>query len=128
RSPPKRGHRTARPAYTRRWVLLNLFHNSKEGWRAPPHSRSKTLKYSSQDTEVSYAAHQGGSAQHSEERLVHDHRLEGCLLPRPNRTTPQAIPQVRLRGSGVPIQRTPIRPFPSAEGIHKVRRGSLRPI
>ena len=30
--------------------------------------------------------------------------------------------------NSVPIQRSPIRPVPSAEGIYKVRRGSHRPI
>src|SRR4029434_8488692 len=38
------------------------------------------------------------------------------------------ISEVCIRRNSVPIQSTPIRPVPSAEGIYKVRRGSYRPI
>src|SRR4029434_84682 len=50
------------------------------------------------------------------------------IFPRSDPPQTSEISEVCVRRNSVPIQHTPIRPIFSAEGIHKVRRGSYRPI
>src|SRR4029434_33376 len=59
--------------------------------------------------------------------VYHD-RLKRRLFPHSDPPQTSEISEVCVRRNSVPIQRTPIRPVPSAEGIYKVRRGSHRPI
>src|SRR4029434_5647313 len=90
--------------------------------------RSTCVEQSAHAVEIQNADSPPASAVHKAKRLVCHDRLKRRLFPHSDPPETSEISEVCVRRNSVPIQRTPIRPVPSAEGIYKVRRGSRRPI
>src|SRR4029434_8656918 len=90
--------------------------------------RSTCVKQSTHATTVQNVDPTQACAVYKAKRLVYHDRLKRRLFLLSDPPQTSEISEVCVRRNSVPIQRTPIRPVPSAEGIYKVRRGSHRPI
>src|SRR4029434_8702740 len=90
--------------------------------------RSTCVKQSTHAATVQNVDPTQACAVYKAKRLVHHDRFKRRVFPRSDPPQTSEISEVCVRRNSVPIQRTPIRPVPSAEGIYKVRRGSRRPI
>src|SRR4029434_4433977 len=90
--------------------------------------RSTCVKQSTHAATVQNVDPTPACAVYKAKRLVYHDRLKRRIFPRSDSPQTSVISEVCIRRNSVPIQRTPIRPSSSAEGIHKVRRSSHRPI
>ncbi len=79
--PPGQGcHRTDRPPYRSRELLLNLFSSSKKDWWITSSPRPQGSKCFSKDTAFPHAEHNGCGAGHRSGRLIHFSRPEKCVF------------------------------------------------
>ena len=60
--------------------------------------------------------------------MVYHDRLKRRIFPRSDPPQTSEISEVCVRRNSVPIQRTPIRPVPSAEGIYKCVEAAIAPL
>ncbi len=84
--------------------LQPLLSSLEEGWGFVSYTRSAQAELLPLQREIQDADAQGHSFPGPRGGLVRHCRLEGCLLPHPGGSETQEVPQVRLRGKGLPIQ------------------------
>src|SRR4029434_165598 len=109
-------------------LLQPLLPGPQKGPELLANIRSTYVKQSTHAATVQYADPTTACAVYKAKRLVYHDRLKRRIFPRSDPPQTPEISEVCIRRNSVPIQRTPIRPSSSTEGIHKVRRGSRRPI
>src|SRR4029434_9785485 len=90
--------------------------------------RSTCVKQSTHAATVQDVDPTPACAVHKAKRLVYHDRLKRRKFTRSDPPQTSEISEVCIRRNSVPIQRTPVRLSSGAEGIHKVRRSSHRPI
>src|SRR4029434_8847576 len=109
-------------------LLQPLFPSPQKGRELSANIRSTCVKQSTHAATVQNADPTPAGASHKTKRLVYHDRFKRRIFPRSDPPQISEISEVCIRRNSVPIQRTPIRPVPSAEGIYNERRGSRRPI
>lgn len=122
-TPGERCHRTSRLVRTTRWVFLHLLHHSKERWRCKAHTRPSQPQQVPEDLTISYVAHNRCSSGSQAAALVYNGRPKGCLLPRSNCSSTQAIPPICIPGPGLSIPGPPIRPVSVTTRLHQMHGG-----
>src|SRR4029434_1564254 len=90
--------------------------------------RSTCVKQSTHAATVQNVDPTQACAVYKAKRLVYHDRLKRRIFPRSDPPQTSELSEVCIQSHSIPIQRTPIRPISSGEGIYKVRRGSYRPI
>src|SRR4029434_3111177 len=119
-------HNTSRGGSFR--LLHPLFPGPQKGRELSANIRSTCVEQSTHATTVQNADPTPAGAVHKTKRLVYHDRLKRRIFPRSDSPQTSEISEVCIRRNSVPIQRTPVRLSSGAEGFHKVRRGSRRPI
>src|SRR4029434_6916838 len=109
-------------------LLQPLFPGPQKGRELSANIRSTCVEQSTHAATVQNADTTPACAVYKAKRLVYHDRLKRCIFPRSDPPQTSEISEVCIRRNSIPIQRTPIRPSSGAEGIHKVRRSSHRPI
>src|SRR4029434_8023708 len=105
-------------------LLQPLLPGPQKGRELSANIRSTCVKQSTHAATVQNADPTLACAVYKAKRLVYHDRLKRRLFPHSDPPQTSEISEVCVRRNSVPIQRTPIRPIFSAEGIHKVRRSS----
>ena len=124
--PGEEGHRDRRSSDTARWVLLSVFFSSKKrGWVSPYTGLTRAEQFS-ESIALSHAKDSRSAPGRRTAKLVHINRFKGCIFSRPDSTTSQAIPVLRIRRAGLPVQGPPIWVITSPTDLHKVHAGSAR--
>src|SRR4029434_4064920 len=109
-------------------LLQPLLPGPKKGRELSANIGSTCVKQSTHAVTVQNAEPTPACAVYKAKRLVYHDRLKRRIFPRSDPPETSEISEVCIQRNSVPIKRTPIRPSSSAEGIHKVRRSSHRPI
>src|SRR4029434_5069513 len=104
-------------------LLQPLLPRPQKGRELSANIRSTCVKQSTHAATVQNVDPTQACAVYKAKRLVYHDRLKRRLFPHSDRPQTSEISEVCVRRNSVPIQRTPIRPVPSAEGIYKGRRG-----
>src|SRR4029434_618424 len=94
----------------------------------PCNIRAPCVKQRTHAATVQNADPTPACAVYKAKRLVYHERLKRRIFPRSDPPQTSEISEVCIRRNSVPIQRTPVRLSSGAEGFHKVRRSSHRPI
>src|SRR4029434_2559947 len=109
-------------------LLQPLLLSPKKGRELSANIRSTCVKQSTHAATVQNVDPTQACAVYKAKRLVYHDRLKRRIFPCSDPPQTSEISEVCVRRNSVPIQRTPIRPISSAEGIHKVRRSSHRSV
>ncbi len=119
-SPTERSDRGNTSVGHRTRVLQPLLPCSKEGRRPENHFGSAASEFFPLQREVQDADDENHHVSDSRRGLVCHYRLKGCVFPHPGRTETQAVPSIRLRREGLPIQGPSLRSGLGAENIHEM--------
>ena len=123
----QRGDTTCIPSSKRRGAIQQILPSPQKGRWYQTHTRSKTTKQSFSETQFQNAHDQQNPRAHSPRRLVYVDRSKGRVFPNTDSVTPQAILEIRLRGSGIPVYSPAIRLVPGTPYIYEVHGRSARP-
>ncbi len=97
-----------------------VFSSSKEGWGFASYTRSVQAELLPLQREIQGSNAQEHSFPDPRVGLVHHGQPEGCLLPHSGGSEAQEVPQVRLRGKGLPVQGSSLWASSGPKDIHQV--------
>ena len=124
----RKGSCRTSPSFTKRVGLLqSLLPRSEKGWRPQAHPRPQTPEQSANDTPVQDADNQTNPCANSPRGLFFLSGSERCLFSHPNIAPSQAIPEICLRGAGLPVHSTTVRPITGTSYIYEVHGRSTLP-
>ncbi len=119
-SSAQRGNRGGPLFGTKPRLLQPVLSSPEEGWGPVSYSRSTQTELFPLQREIQDADAQEHSIPSPRGGLVCHCRLEGCLLPHPGRSEAQEVPQVCLRGKGLPIQGSSLWASSGPKDVHQV--------
>lgn len=123
RLPSEEGsHRTDPSSRHRVRVLQPLLHCSKKGWRAASDIRSKRAKSLGTNTEIQNVDDQQHRVTNTVRGLVCHDRSEGRILSHIHPSKSQEVPEIRLRGQGVSVQGSSVRPSALTPHVYQSSR------
>ncbi len=102
------------------WLLQPVNSSSEEGWWFASYTRSAQAELLPLQREIQDVDVQEHSFPGPRVGLVRYGRPEGCLLPHPGSLEAQEVPQVRLRGKGLPVQGSSLWANSGPMDVHQV--------
>ena len=125
--PPGQGsHRASGPSAAPQRLLFKILPRGEERWRIPSHSRPEGTQQVPEGNTISHAHRSRHTAGGYQGGVVHHRGLEGRVLPRPDCTTPSALPEVCFSRPAFSVQGTSLRPLPLSKGVHQSCGSSSR--
>ncbi len=119
-SSAQRGNRGGTFFGPKQWLLQPVLSRPEGGWGFASYTRSAQAELLPLQWEIQNAVAQEHFFPGPRGGLVCHCRLEGCLLPHSRGLETQEVPQVRLRGKGLPIQGSSLWAISGPEDVHQV--------